>query len=100
MLVSIWLATLMDYKSYPNAHGHVCGDPQRGGLRTGWVVRNDDTQKAGTAGYPAMVTHEEDATVRFYIFTTTGIDSLFANTPLWLGPYTGLSEEIQEEQQS
>lgn len=84
------------YQAYPNARGHVCGDPKRGGLRIGRVVENEDTQKDGTAGYPAMVTHEEGARVRFYIFTTTGIDAQFVNIPLWLGPYKGLSEEIEE----
>lgn len=80
----------MDYQTYPNILGHVRGDLSRGGKRVGTVVENADTERAGTAGFPAMVTHEEGARVRFYIFMTE------TEVPMWQGPYHGLSEEIIE----
>lgn len=80
----------MDYQTYPNCLGHVRGDVSRGGKRVGTVVENEDTERLGIAGYPAMVTHEEGGRVRFYIFVTE------TEVPMWQGPYHGLSEEIDE----
>jgi hypothetical protein len=87
----------MDYKTYPNRNGKKPDDESRGALRVGIVEANADTTRTGLAGYVAAVTHEADGEVRFYIFTTTPEDSMFPNNPLWIGPYTALSEEIVEE---
>lgn len=80
----------MDYQTYPNVLGHVRGDLSRGGKRVGTVVENEDTERAGTAGYPAMVTHEDVGMVRFYIY------DIETEVPTWKGPFMGLSEEIEE----
>lgn len=78
------------YQTYPNARGHARGDENRGGLRVGVVTVNKDTERAGTAGYPAMVTHESDGWVKFYTFVPV------EDIPQWRGPFDGLSEEIEE----
>lgn len=85
-----------DMQTYPNIQGHMIGDENRGGLRNGVVIENSDTQRAGTAGYPAVVTRESDGWIRFYIYTLAADDSLFPGVPVWKGPFTGLSEEIEE----
>lgn len=84
----------MDYRIYPNQINHKPGEEARGVLRTGYVEKNEDTKARGLAGYFAAVTHEADGEVRFYVFTATARDHKFPNTPLWMGPYTALSEEI------
>ncbi len=85
------------YQVYPNR----CGKPRedvednhRGALRTGFVEENQEMVKRELAGYYAAVTHEDKGAVRFYVFTSTPADSLFPNIPMWVGPFTGLSEEI------
>ena len=80
------------YQSYPKA--------RRGRslpVRMGLVEANEDTEARELAGHFAAVTHEADGLVRFYIYTSTPSDALFPNTPLWIGPYQGLSEEILTE---
>ena len=85
-----------EFQTYPNVQGHVIGDESRGGARVGIVVENQDTKLAGTAGFPAMVTYESDGWVRFYTFSVAPDDSVFPGTPVWRGPFSGLSEEIEE----
>ena len=84
-------------QTYPNVLGHARGDENRGGLRAGVVVDNMDTDMAGTAGFPAMVTHEENGWARFYIYMTK-LDSSVSGPEQtwWQGPYRALSEEIEE----
>lgn len=84
------------FQTYPNIQGHVIGDENRGGLRTGMVMENEDTKILGTAGFPAVVTRENDGWVRFYTYGLTPDGSLFPGIPIWTGPFTGLSEEIEE----
>lgn len=85
-----------EYKTYPNMRGHVRGEEGRGALRSGMVMRNDDTIKTGIDGYFAAVTYEQDGWVRCYLYQLTPGESLFPNTPMWIGPYQVLSEEIEE----
>lgn len=86
-----------ELKVYPNVHGHVTGDENRGGLRVGMVIENQDTQLAGTSGFPATVTHEADGWVRFYIYMVKPASSITGpEERWWQGPFTGLSEEIEE----
>lgn len=84
------------FQTYPNVRGHVTGDENRGGARVGVVVENDDTKAAGTAGYPAVITHEAGGWVTFYTYALAPSDSPFPGIPQWIGPWTGLSEEIEE----
>lgn len=85
------------YQVYPNRLGKAREDDNRGALRVGIVEDNVDMQKRELAGYFAAVTDERNGVVRFYVWTTTPSDALFANTDVWTGPYTALSEEIVSE---
>jgi hypothetical protein len=80
-------AAMSAYQTYPKSRRGMSRP-----VRMGRVEANDDTQEL--AGYVAAVTHEEDGWVRFYIYTETPAEALFPRTPLWIGPYQGLSEEI------
>lgn len=85
------------FQTYPNVQGHVIGDENRGGARVGVVVENQDTKLAGTAGFPAMVTHESDGWVRFYVYKIKPASSATGSEEIWWeGPFNGLSEEIEE----
>lgn len=84
------------FQTYPNIRGHVIGDENRGGLRNGVVMDNDETKLSGTAGFPAVVTHEAGGWVTFYTYTLAPDNALFPGVPVWQGPFTGLSEEIEE----
>lgn len=83
---------MSDYQSYPKARRG-----QSTPVRVGVVEENEDMLARELAGHFAAVTHEADGLVRFYIFTSTPMDALFPDAPLWIGPYQGLSEEILPE---
>ncbi len=82
------------FQVYPNRVGKPREDDNRGALRVGMVEDNVGTQERELAGYFAAVTHEYKGEVRFYIWTITPDNALFPNVGMWMGPYSGHSEEI------
>lgn len=91
------------YAVYPNMRTHVTAQEPRGYIRYGVVADNVDTRQMEIhgfcpAGRTAVVTEEEDCLIRFYIWTQTRATMCFPGVPIWVGPFSSISEDVESKE--